>query len=970
MKTNSITKVLIEFNITSKILFGMWLLFDAIVIGIFISLQLGYEYPSIFRLIELLCLSTVVFLHPALMINDVDKIKAVASENQYSDKSFIKTVILTVLFGYLGIHRFYTGRYITGVICLFSYHSIPFVMIIDLAFLLLGKYCDGDGKYIVSTVHKKLYEIHHEQLNSNEEGGTHIDDKTVKFYFDSEDQIDNYGIELCEEMECNEIRIPIEQSVSESIDKSLVGNESLESKCAELWKCSTEWSRSNYLESLDKDSTITKVFGELGDVQEKDQTQNDDGELELYKEPSFHENKISVEQSEVRAIDNELIENEKTKEIYVHRCAINKWEDIQKISEVKTIIAYAENNDEINVNHNSAFDLENEHSISLDDFTKYAVQNGGCKVEKAENGLSNTFANNKTYALVSNGERVKKELDQVAFNYGIGALSTRKEKNIYVMKKYEKYEGEKVDYYSFQMMLPTYFDMNPKQLEYYFYWRSEMRNGIGYHLISEAYIMIYIYELLLEIGWNKPEDGYKQLLFVWEINRMAYPNLDKILLEWTFDFAKKYELEYVIPEFFDISDGFEYREYLYESTACLYNEILTVKREKQLLELSFNEIIQMIDYDIRESRFFRLNNFEYAEMIKEIIPKVVLFVDKQLKNSEGKGILEKYGPKRKKNIKRKCFKGLEWLLEQDEFILIEQYTFHTVKEWRMVLTFIVKYVENILRSKANINGRVKVSNDYASIGIIVDSYFDGLNSSNEDCLKKNVNSIMQADVTLLNNKCEKRKRGCVKLDSAKISDIRKQSDAVRDALEVERECVETIITDKQAENFVETLSDELITFLINIRGLGWKIAAQSSEKNKAHQLNKLAEMEFAQTCIYEAQGNLYVFEMWQDVLDKYLEGYIGKELQDNKGDSLGAVIFNLSKSQKEVLRIILREENIEEKIARIADEEFSLPEILIDEINSIAVSIFKDIIINTQSESIEVFEEYIDEIKAVLDEEK
>lgn len=71
----------------------------------------------------------------------------------YSEKSGAKTAILAMLFGPLGIHDFYTGNIIRGVIKLILTFFGIFVAsaiwtLIDIVRLALGFYKDGEGKVV------------------------------------------------------------------------------------------------------------------------------------------------------------------------------------------------------------------------------------------------------------------------------------------------------------------------------------------------------------------------------------------------------------------------------------------------------------------------------------------------------------------------------------------------------------------------------------------------------------------------------------------------------------------------------------------------------------------------------------------------------------------------------------------------------------------------------------------------------
>jgi TM2 domain-containing membrane protein YozV len=62
-----------------------------------------------------------------------------------SDKNFIITLLLCLFFGYLGIHRFYTGKVGTGILMLITCGLGGIWVIIDFILILLGIFKDKEG---------------------------------------------------------------------------------------------------------------------------------------------------------------------------------------------------------------------------------------------------------------------------------------------------------------------------------------------------------------------------------------------------------------------------------------------------------------------------------------------------------------------------------------------------------------------------------------------------------------------------------------------------------------------------------------------------------------------------------------------------------------------------------------------------------------------------------------------------------
>ena len=67
-----------------------------------------------------------------------------------SDKGFVPTILLCLLLGGLGVHRFYVGKIGTGVLQLLTLGGLGLWALIDLVMIIVGKFTDGEGRLITS----------------------------------------------------------------------------------------------------------------------------------------------------------------------------------------------------------------------------------------------------------------------------------------------------------------------------------------------------------------------------------------------------------------------------------------------------------------------------------------------------------------------------------------------------------------------------------------------------------------------------------------------------------------------------------------------------------------------------------------------------------------------------------------------------------------------------------------------------
>ncbi len=71
-------------------------------------------------------------------------------ENQNSEKSFVAVLILCLLLGGLGVHRFYVGKVGTGILMLLTLGGLGIWALIDLIVIAVGSFKDSNGLPIKS----------------------------------------------------------------------------------------------------------------------------------------------------------------------------------------------------------------------------------------------------------------------------------------------------------------------------------------------------------------------------------------------------------------------------------------------------------------------------------------------------------------------------------------------------------------------------------------------------------------------------------------------------------------------------------------------------------------------------------------------------------------------------------------------------------------------------------------------------
>ena len=68
-----------------------------------------------------------------------------STESTISEKSFVATLVLCLLIGGLGVHRFYVGKIGTGIVMLLTLGGLGIWTLIDIIMIAVQKFKDSDG---------------------------------------------------------------------------------------------------------------------------------------------------------------------------------------------------------------------------------------------------------------------------------------------------------------------------------------------------------------------------------------------------------------------------------------------------------------------------------------------------------------------------------------------------------------------------------------------------------------------------------------------------------------------------------------------------------------------------------------------------------------------------------------------------------------------------------------------------------
>lgn len=336
---------------------------------------------------------------------------------------------------------------------------------------------------------------------------------------------------------------------------------------------------------------------------------------------------------------------------------------------------------------------------------------------------------------------------------------------------YADEEGEPVEFVPFSCYWPTYDVMTDAQLKWYFYWRGQVRSGV-FPQTSLAYIFIYTYEIINEVGIKDKADGFIKLCALWGEYRAYYTNLDRYLSSWVAD--------YIAIHFPDgLPDGLLDKIPYPEVIARLPDHIVTAfflnsEKNDRYGENIFDFLQKISNYKLKSSRFYQSNQF----LFKDHLPDAFRFLNRYIQKKTGKGIFDTYKSeimKKKMPYQNAVYQGkVKWIETR-----IDDYSKN--KPLQGFITAFIKETENCLRDIAGYKGKLKsgLPDEYARV-------------LRKFIKEKEKNKLLE-------------EKANIRIDPSKVKELIENSEIIRDKLlaDIPEPAFENIANEIEAENVTE-----------------------------------------------------------------------------------------------------------------------------------------------------------------------
>lgn len=303
----------------------------------------------------------------------------------------------------------------------------------------------------------------------------------------------------------------------------------------------------------------------------------------------------------------------------------------------------------------------------------------------------------------------------------------------------------------FSCYWPVYADMDARQQVWYFHLRALWRRG-EYPDADASYLFVHVYELLQLVGASDARDGYRQLLALWKGYRDRVSALDGHLDEWLGDYIHIYDC--------GVTDA----QLLAEAPAVsdrVLNAALSAMADELPLNVPLWALERLSGYRPSKGKFWQQG---HDALLREAIPDAVTWVDEQLRLTTGKGLLNTCAPLPWHSERVTAFANAP--VAEGKLYELRLRRYEAAPKLSEYLRHVMRGTENLLRARRGYSARLP--------GVELDEQTRGWLERYVDALlpRKDQPAVPVED----------RPRGRITLDLSQLSQLRDDSDAVREAL--------------------------------------------------------------------------------------------------------------------------------------------------------------------------------------------
>lgn len=252
--------------------------------------------------------------------------------------------------------------------------------------------------------------------------------------------------------------------------------------------------------------------------------------------------------------------------------------------------------------------------------------------------------------------------------------------------------------------MPQYSQMNKKQLDWYFWWRKNVNQGI-YLDTDSPYILLYVFELINTSTESTAKTALETMINLWSNYSDMYPQIDKTLGEWICDFSMIHQIPIAFPDN-------RITQNMISGTAI--PEVFYNFDYSDLHLLAKFLLTYCNSYNYRKSKF-------YNDSTKSVYETHILAsFEKLLAECDFKN---KLFSESEKKVTRIAYMGALCNYQAKKRLEIVYASPKLEVELKTYVSCVIKYIENILRSALGVRSKLGIKNIDPRTKQIIDSYF-------------------------------------------------------------------------------------------------------------------------------------------------------------------------------------------------------------------------------------------------------
>ncbi len=271
---------------------------------------------------------------------------------------------------------------------------------------------------------------------------------------------------------------------------------------------------------------------------------------------------------------------------------------------------------------------------------------------------------------------------------------------------YAKKKGREVPFVPFFSYVPQYTQMNGSQINYYLYFRDQANEGC-YLKTTQAYLMLYFYEIINLPEYIDPQIGILRMANAWMAYRKAFPAIDKYLIAWLSDYALIHGLPCpnellsdALPDILSVSHMKEF--YLgmgNEFSLCLLDAVLSLASA----------------YDFKNGRY---SKGEHGNLfITHVRAAAKLVLEAVLKEKTCTATHQTVEKSYEAYVAALCAGEYKYRIE------VSYCSISGTESLKTIMTAAVKYAENKVRAYLSIKSRLSVVGLPQTYKEMIDAYF-------------------------------------------------------------------------------------------------------------------------------------------------------------------------------------------------------------------------------------------------------